>query len=578
MSDECFPEPPLTPGARRAMTLAAGWAGCHDSGELTPPAVLLGLLGESECRAAAILRRRGIDLASVQQHWPELSDPPDVAPPPESDRRSEASWRLSLETEASLHLATLWLGEHGLPPELATEHLLLGLTAGGHPTARWLHSRGLTREAMEDELRQLYGQTIAWRSEETLDASEDIAPCPGPEGAVAEASVHREPVSSLASAAEVIGVLRIVDAAANRAREGLRVAEDYVRFVLDDGHLTGRLKALRHAMVEALVGVPLVDRLAARETLADVGTELSTESEHRRSGCGDVVAAAFARLQESLRSLEEYGKCLATLAAADCQSGLPAPPEAEAGDPAVRPSAPRFRSDFAAEIERIRYESYTLQRAVEITRASGARLAGARLYVLVDGLDSSEDFDMLVRDLVLAGADVLQLRDKRLSDRELLERARRMRQLTLGSRTLFVMNDRPDLAVLAEADGVHVGQEELCVKDVRTLVGPDMLLGVSVHSLQQARQAVLAGANYLGVGPTFPSQTKSFDAYPGPELLRAVAAEIRLPAFAVGGINAENLAEVLGTGVTRVAVGHAVTGAANPAAALSVLRERLGPT
>ena len=80
------------------------------------------------------------------------------------------------------------------------------------------------------------------------------------------------------------------------------------------------------------------------------------------------------------------------------------------------------------------------------------------------------------------------------------------------------MNDRPDLAVLARADGVHVGQEELSVKDARSIVGPDMLVGVSTHSIEQARQAVLDGASYLGVGPTFPSGTKRFEQFPGVEL------------------------------------------------------------
>ena len=147
--------------------------------------------------------------------------------------------------------------------------------------------------------------------------------------------------------------------------------------------------------------------------------------------------------------------------------------------------------------------------------------------------------------------DVLQLRDKRLADRELIDRARRLRRLTRGTATLLIINDRPDLAALAQADGVHVGQEELSVKDARSIVGPDVLIGVSTHSIEQARQAVLDGANYLGVGPTFPSGTKQFDHFPGLELLRAVAAEIRLPAFAIGGITRENLDQVKSAGFRR---------------------------
>jgi thiamine-phosphate pyrophosphorylase len=132
------------------------------------------------------------------------------------------------------------------------------------------------------------------------------------------------------------------------------------------------------------------------------------------------------------------------------------------------------------------------------------------------------------------------------------------------------------LAVLARADGVHVGQEELTVKDVRAMVGPDALVGVSTHSIEQARQAVLDGASYIGVGPTFPSGTKHFDEFPGPGLLRAVAAEIRLPAFAVGGITRDNLPDVLSAGFCRIAVGGAVTAASDPAAAARELLAALG--
>jgi thiamine-phosphate pyrophosphorylase len=102
-----------------------------------------------------------------------------------------------------------------------------------------------------------------------------------------------------------------------------------------------------------------------------------------------------------------------------------------------------------------------------------------------------------------------------------------------------------------------------------------MLVGVSTHTLDQARKAALEGANYIGAGPTFPSKTKSFDKFPGLELLRAIAAEIRLPTFAIGGINAGNLSEVLATGVTRVAISGAVVNSADPASAARALSSAL---
>jgi thiamine-phosphate pyrophosphorylase len=171
---------------------------------------------------------------------------------------------------------------------------------------------------------------------------------------------------------------------------------------------------------------------------------------------------------------------------------------------------------------------------------------------------------------------MLQLRSKRLNDRDLLERAHALRQITAGTSTLFIMNDRADLAALSRADGVHVGQDELSVKDTRAIVGPEMLIGVSTHSIEQARRAVLHGANYLGCGPTFPSTTKAFQEFPGLDFLKQVAQEISLPAFAIGGITEENLPAVKAAGFRRVAVSGALRNVIDPAAAVRELILRLG--
>lgn len=205
-------------------------------------------------------------------------------------------------------------------------------------------------------------------------------------------------------------------------------------------------------------------------------------------------------------------------------------------------------------------------------------LTEARLYVLVNGGESPDRFACLVRGLVEAGVHVLQLRDKHLPDRELVARARLLRQLTRDSTTLAIVNDRPDIARLSAADGVHVGQDELSVADCRAVVGPDRLIGVSTHSVVQARQAVLDGADYLGCGPTFPSATKQFANFPGLAFLRALRPELPVPAFAIGGIQPANVARVLDSGFRRIAVGAAVTAASDPAAAARSLLELLQPS
>jgi thiamine-phosphate pyrophosphorylase len=329
--------------------------------------------------------------------------------------------------------------------------------------------------------------------------------------------------------------MRILDASLNRAGEGLRVVEDYTRFVLDDPFLTGEIKTLRHELAVAAKVVPTVDRHMARDTSRDVGTEIKTAGEAHRADVRQVCVANLKRTEQSLRSLEEYGKLV--------------------------------DGQFAQAMESVRYRLYTVEKAIDVGHSSRERLEGVKLCVLLDGRPSAMEFESLAAALVQAGVPMIQLRDKRLDDRELIARARLLRQITRGTATLVVVNDRADIAAAAQADGVHIGQEDLTSKDARVVLGTEGLVGVSTHSIAQARAAVLDGANYLGAGPTFASQTKAFDDFAGVEYLRQVAAEVRLPTFAIGGITAENLPDVLATGISRVAVGAAITSSHDPASA-----------
>jgi len=536
----------FTPAAGRALKQALLWSPAGDTQEITPEALLMGLLAESECRAAVTLARYHIDVAAVRKQWPELAENT-----PSKDITSSAGPALCHELEFSLKNTPKRLVACTPHQELATEHLLLGLVNGEHAVARWLRHQGLEPVTLEAEIEQRYasGQidsgiapplAIPETDSPTQDDTQGISSHPTLDGDQANGCT-----ASQAPLGSTVPTLRVVDAAANRAREGLRVVEDYCRFVLDDRHLTGLCKQLRHELTALFGRLPGEHLLAARETQHDVGTSLTADTEQRREDFAAVVRSNLVRVQEALRSLEEFGKLL---------------------DPTV-----------AAGMKQLRYRAYTLQRAVETTAHSLAQLADARLYVLLDGRESPQAFEQMASALIEAGVDVVQLRDKRLDDRQLLQRGRILHRLTRGSRTLFIMNDRPDLAVLSGAEGVHVGQEELAVKDVRRIVGPGMLVGVSTHSLDQARQAVLDGADYIGVGPTFPSGTKQFAEFPGLRLLRAVAAEIRLPAFAIGGINPQNVGQVLSAGFVRIAVSGAIT-ADDPAAAARELRGKLGDT
>lgn len=467
--------------------------------------VLIGLVKEGAGVAANVLKNLDVDLKKLRREVEKLvHSGPEMVVMGKLPLTPRVKKALELAAEEGKRLDHNYVG---------TEHILLGLLKEEDGiAAQVLIQMGLTLTDVRREVLNLLGV-----SQSKYDRTDE--------------------------AREAERVWRILDAVANRAVEGLRVVEDYVRFVLDDRHLMYLIKNLRHELSEAVAELPTADRLAARDSLADVGADVKTERERRRDRLSDVLHANFQRVFEALRSLEEFSK-------------VPSP-------------------DLAAKFGELRYLAYAAHRVIDTTARSVERLATAKLYVLIDGRSSQEEFAALVKTLVQAGVRAIQFREKRLNARELIERARVLRNRTKGTETLFIMNDRPDLAQLAHADGVHLGQEELSVKDARAIVGPKALIGVSTHSIEQARQAVLDGANYIGIGPVFESETKKFDQFPGLDLVRAVAAEIKLPAFAIGGITLENIDEVLAAGATRIAVSGAIANAPDPQAAAQQFLKRL---
>src|SRR5262249_38743364 len=156
------------------------------------------------------------------------------------------------------------------------------------------------------------------------------------------------------------------------------------------------------------------------------------------------------------------------------------------------------------------------------------------------------------------GADMIQLREKQLDDRALLERARNVRRWTRQAGGLFVMNDRPDIARLGGAGGVPLGEGGMTGKEGPRGVGAGARVGVSTHDLEELRQAVLDGASYLGIGPTFPSRTKDCADFAGLEYVRQAVAETSLPALAIGGISPETIGAAVTAGAKRVAVSAAI--------------------
>jgi len=325
---------------------------------------------------------------------------------------------------------------------------------------------------------------------------------------------------------------RILDASANRAAEGLRTMEEFARFVLEDALLTAEAKAIRHELRLALEFMSTEVRLAARAVTSDCGTRLVADDEMQRADIMAVVASAAARTQQALRCLEEYSKTIA--------------------------------SPFSSTAESLRYRTYTLSATLMLMPQRRQRLADARLYVLIGGDSDMDRFGDTLTQMYQAGVDIIQLREKAADDATLYRLSRRGAEVARRNQKIFVVNDRADIAAAAGAQGVHVGQDELPVEAVRRVVGPDVMIGVSTHSIEQVRAAVLDGADCIGCGPTFPSLTKSFGDFPGLEFLHQVSRETSVPAFAIGGIDETNLAAVIATGIHGVAISGGIWNAQRP--------------
>jgi thiamine-phosphate pyrophosphorylase len=499
----------LTPAASRALNTAQRLANEQGMAFVQPVHLLWALLDEEEGRAATLLARGGLAPADAQQL---VASAAGAGARPSENRSPDLSGQVRDVLDYARDVAADLSGER----TIASEHLLLALLRKVEPLRQELVALGLDFGRLESALTAL--QTPVLHLDEPLQ---------------------------LAEPTEQVDTARILDASANRAREALRVIEDYCRFVLDDRFLSGELKQLRHDLAENLADLPPSLLLEGRETLRDVGTDLSTARELQRQSLPAVVQANLKRLQEALRSLEEYGK--------------------------LRGAA------FGQAVEKLRYRTYTLERAILLGGTARQRLADARLYLLVTGSRCEAGLEWTIVEAAAGGAQVIQLREKELSDRELLERARKVRRWTQQAGVLFIMNDRPDLARLAEADGVHLGQDELSVKDARRIVGPDALIGVSTHNLAQVRQAVLDGASYVGVGPTFPSGTKPFEEYAGLDFVRQATQETTLPAFVIGGVNLQTISAAVGAGARRVAVSEAICRAEDPRSTAAALRAALNP-
>ena len=340
-------------------------------------------------------------------------------------------------------------------------------------------------------------------------------------------------------------IYRIIDANFNRAREGLRIAEEFCRFALDNELLAGRCKELRHRLTSAVTKLDMQKLISARDTENDIGCGMEVSGQMQRSSFEDCVTAGFARTTEALRALAE--------------------------------SACTIDNKISVEFEKLRYDCYILEKDISLQGYPSLRFKKTRLYCIIT-VENSVDVLKIASDCAAGGADCLQLRAKNLPDDELLSLAGKFVDLCKQKDVISIINDRVDVAVAADADGVHLGQHDLPIQAVTKCQLRPLIIGVSTHSTSELEIAVKGRPHYVGAGTVFQTPTKPQAKVSGLEYVSTAVEMLKdksVEVVAIGGITVENVEKVLQAGARRIAVSSCVCKAKNPVDVCKKLKEKI---
>ena len=323
-------------------------------------------------------------------------------------------------------------------------------------------------------------------------------------------------------------IAQLIDANLDRAREGLRVMEDWCRFGLKRSDFSIQIKNWRQQLG---VHHHNIYRKARLKTI-DPAMGISHPLQKVRTTPESVFIANSSRVQEALRVIEEF----------------------------TRITDPRL-SEIATKI---RYETYEIEiKVLNITEAVAKRetLKESFLYLITSNNCNLEE---TVVDALKAGAKMIQYREKFLNDKEKISQAKCLASICKTYNSLFIVNDRVDIAIAVDADGVHLGQEDIPTKIARELLGDERIIGRSTHCLEDIKNAEKEGCDYIGIGPIFPSRTKKQINPIGVDCLKKGLSETPLPAFAIGGIDSSNINELSQIKNLRIAVSDAIINSKHP--------------
>ena len=340
-------------------------------------------------------------------------------------------------------------------------------------------------------------------------------------------------------------VYRIIDANFNRAREALRVIEEFCRFALNSAPLTERAKQLRHELSAAINKLDAAHLLSSRDTLGDVGIGKKVDKQLERTDLKSTFTAACKRLTEALRTLTEMTQT-------------------------------QNRS-IAQILEKLRFDAYALEKDIVLFAEPAEKFKRVKLYVIISS-NLPADIICLTQRCVAGGADCIQLRSKDINDDMLFAVAVEFVKVCKDAGVLSIINDRVDVAVAAGADGVHLGQNDLPIEQARKLQLAPLIIGQSTHSLEQLQNSYKTLPTYVSLGPVFSTGTKPTAQPVGLDYVRKATQQLTdtgISHVAIGGITLDNVEEVLKAGAQAVAVCSAVTEVDDPTKACRALKQKI---
>ena len=317
-----------------------------------------------------------------------------------------------------------------------------------------------------------------------------------------------------------MSVMRILDANINRAAEGMRVLEDIARFKLEHKNWCESIKKCRHELRSQ------TPTLLHRDVGGDIGTQLTTSQEQNRESILDIARAASNRCSEALRVVEEFLKL----------------------------------HNAGSTVESIRYKMYEFSAAIIGALGSMSRDQRRLCFVMTKN-DCAISWQDTLRQTMDAGCDCVQVREKKMPTAEFIQHVVEVKKIANKHNVQVIVNDRVDVMLASSASGVHLGDEDMSIQDARKLCGHEFIIGATVHTKEKIQEVAVAGADYIGVGSMFASQTKPNVKIVSTDVLEEAMLHNH---FIIGGITPRNIQTVYDMGCSGIAVSSAIAQSLTP--------------